>query len=401
MHPSESIYCTKSEKLKGKRIAVAVTGSIAAIETVKLVRELIRHGAEVHPIMSPESQKIIHSTSLEFASGKEPILEIGGDVAYIGLMEGEKRANLLLIAPCTSNTLSKIACGMSDTIVTLFATQAMGLNIPMIIVPSMHLPMYKNPIIANHMKDLKKLGVEFVEPKVEESAAKLPEIDDVVARVFKKIGKDAGTLKKNKVIVIGGATREPIDDVRFVTAHSTGATAVELAISAYERGADVELWMGGCETSIPNYIAARRFGTTNELASLVKDMKCDYCFVPAAISDFTPQKKKGKIPSTKKEMDVTFKATPKVIDSIRKNSDCFLVGFKAEHGISRDELVTRALKRLKSTKLDMIVANDLTDVGKDESEIVIIDKKGKCTEARGSRKDIAESIWKAVVDGTR
>jgi phosphopantothenoylcysteine decarboxylase/phosphopantothenate--cysteine ligase len=332
MHPSESIYCTKSEKLKGKRIAVAVTGSIAAIETVKLVRELIRHGAEVHPIMSPESQKIIHSTSLEFASGKEPILEIGGDVAYIGLMEGEKRADLLLIAPCTSNTLSKIACGMSDTIVTLFATQAMGLGIPLIMVPSMHLPMYKNPIIAEHIKNLKKLGVEFVEPK-------LPEMDEIVAKTFKKIGKSAGSLKKNKVIVIGGATREPIDDVRFVSAHSTGATAVELAISAYERGADVELWMGGCEKRIPDYIITKRFGTTNELASLVKGMKCDYCFVPAAISDFAPEKEKGKIPSSKKKLEIAMKATPKVIESIRKNSDCFLVGFKAEHGASRQSMI--------------------------------------------------------------
>jgi phosphopantothenoylcysteine decarboxylase/phosphopantothenate--cysteine ligase len=234
----------------------------------------------------------------------------------------------------------------------------------------MHLPMYKNPIIAEHIKNLKKLGVEFVEPKVAESAAKLPEMDEIVARTFKKIGKSAGSLKKNKVIVIGGATREPIDDVRFVSAHSTGATAVELAISAYERGADVELWMGGCEKRIPDYITTKRFGTTNELASLVKGMKCDYCVVPAAISDFAPEKEKGKIPSSKKKLEVAMKATPKVIESIRKNSDCFLVGFKAEHDISREELVSRAQKRLKSTKLDMIVANDLADVGRDESEIV-------------------------------
>jgi phosphopantothenoylcysteine decarboxylase/phosphopantothenate--cysteine ligase len=288
---------------------------------------------------------------------------------------------------------------MSDTIVTLFATQAMGLGIPMIIVPSMHLPMYKNPIISSHIKNLKKFGIDFVEPKVEESAAKLPEMDDIVARVFRKIGTAAGTQKKNKVVVIGGATKEPIDDVRFVAARSTGATAIELAVSAYERGADVELWMGSCETSIPNYIATKRFQTTNELASLVKNIKCDYCFVPAAISDFAPDKEKGKISSSKKTLDITLKATPKIIEVIRKRSDCFLVGFKAEHGISRDELVSRGFKRLKSTGLDMIVANDLTKVEKDTSEIVIIDKKGRWKAVGGSRKDIADTIWKAVVDG--
>jgi phosphopantothenoylcysteine decarboxylase/phosphopantothenate--cysteine ligase len=399
MHPSEDIWCAKSDKLKGKRIVVGVTGSIATVESVKLIRELIRHGASVHPIMSQEAQKIIHPTSLEFASGNKPIIEVGGDVAYINLLEGENKADLLLIAPCTSNTLSKVATGISDTIVTLFATQALGLRIPMIIVPSMHLPMYQNPIISENMKTLKKLGVEFLEPRIDESAAKLPGIDEIVAKVIRMTGKNSGTLKKNKVIVIGGATKEPIDDVRFISAYSTGTTAIELANIAYERGAEVELWMGRTEVAIPGHLKAKRFETTSELAELAQKLSCDYCLVPAAISDFAPKKTKGKISSNKKKLNLELEALPKIIDKIRKKSKCYLVGFKAEHSIPEKELISRAMERLKSAKLDMIVANDLTKVGKDKSEIIIIDKKGRWAKTKGSKSVLADNIWAAVIDG--
>jgi len=398
MHPSKAICCTKSEKLKGRRIVVAVTGSIATVESVKLVRELIRHGAEINPIMSQEAQKIVHPTALEFASGNKPIVDIGGDVAYIGLLEGEKKADLLLIAPCTSNTLSKIACGISDTIVTLFATQAIGLKIPIIIVPSMHLPMYENPLISSKIKTLKKLGVEFIEPRIEESAAKLPGMDEVVSKVIRAIGKDAGALRKKKVVIIGGATKEPIDDVRFVTAHSTGATAVELARSAFEKGAEVELWMGRSEEALPGYVKTTRFGTTAELSKHAQKLRCDYCLVPAAISDYAPKKIKGKIPSSLKSLDVSMKPLPKIIDGIRKRNRGFLVGFKAEHSVPKKELIARALKRLKSARLDMIVANDLSKVRKENSEVIIIDKKGKWTEVKGPKAEIAEKIWAAVIN---
>lgn len=399
MHPSEEIWCAKSDKLKGKRVVVGTTGSIAAVETVKLIRELIRHGAEVYPIMSQESQRIIHPTSLEFASGNKPIVDVGGDVAYINLLEGETKADLLLVAPCTANTLSKIATGISDTIVTLFATQALGLNIPMIIVPSMHIPMYKNPIISDNIKTLKKLGVEFIEPRIDESAAKLPGIDEVVAKVIRSIGKSAGSLKKNKVVVIGGATKEPIDDVRFISAYSTGGTAIELAKNAFEMGAAVELWIGRCEEELPDYLPVRRYETARELTELTRKLTCDYCLVPAAISDYAPKKAKGKISSSQKKLGLELEALPKIIDSIRKKSKCFLVGFKAEPSVPKKELISRALQRLKRGHLDMIVANDLSKVGDKKSEVIVIDKKGRWAETKGSRAEIAESIWTAVIDG--
>ncbi|MEE9115548.1 MAG: flavoprotein, partial [Thermoplasmata archaeon] len=111
MHPSEAIYCQKSEKLEGKTIVMGVTGSIAATECVKLIRELVRHGAKVIPVMSEWGQKIIHPNSLEFASGQKPIIQIDGSVQYVDICGENGYADLMLIAPATANTIAKIAHG--------------------------------------------------------------------------------------------------------------------------------------------------------------------------------------------------------------------------------------------------------------------------------------------------
>ncbi|HEC72138.1 MAG TPA: hypothetical protein ENI36_00875, partial [Thermoplasmatales archaeon] len=119
MHPVEEIKGEKSNKLSNKRIVVGITGSIAAVETVKLCRELIRHGAEVYPVMTESATKIIHPDALEFATGKKPILRLTGKIEHVELC-GKTRnpADLLLIVPCTANTISKIALGIDDTPVT-------------------------------------------------------------------------------------------------------------------------------------------------------------------------------------------------------------------------------------------------------------------------------------------
>ena len=130
MHPVNEIRCSKSCKLEGKRIVLAVTGSIAAVECVKLARELIRNGAEIIPVMTKSAQKIIQPNTLEFATGNPPVLEIDGGVQHVAYCgEVADRADMLLIAPSTANTISKIAFGIDDTSVTTFATTAIGSKI--------------------------------------------------------------------------------------------------------------------------------------------------------------------------------------------------------------------------------------------------------------------------------
>ena len=168
MHPSQAILCQKSEKLKKKTVVLGITGSIAATECVKLARELIRHGANVVPVMSDWGQKIIHPISMEFATGHTPITEIDGSVQYVDLCGDSGIADLMLIAPATANTISKIAYGITDSTVSLFGVTTMGSKTPLMIVPAMHISLYDQPIIDENMRKLwldynEKYGTEKLE----------------------------------------------------------------------------------------------------------------------------------------------------------------------------------------------------------------------------------------------
>ena len=397
MHPSQRIYCTKSEKLKGKKIVLGITGSIAAVEDVKLIRELIRHGADVTPVMSRESTRIVHPNSIQFASGKAPIIELDGSVPYVSLCGEGGDASLLLIAPSTANTISKIACGIDDTPVTTFATAAMGSGIPLMIAPAMHESMYTNPTVAVNLNMLRKVGVEFVEPKFSEEKAKMADMESIVAAVIRKLGsRDLGG---KKVVVIAGSTEEPIDDVRAITNRSSGATGIELAKSAYERGASVELWIGRHEVQVPSYIETKDFATVEDLEQLVKALRCDYCLVPAAISDFATRKTKGKIPSRKGGFRLDLTPTPKVLKSIRSRTKGIVVGFKAEYGVTAKELEEKAKSMVKESRLDFAVANDLKDVKRDRTKVIVIDSGGGRMEVEGTKSSVADKIWSAVLHG--
>ena len=160
MHPSNEIRGVKSKMLSNKRIVLGVTGSIAAVETIKLSRELIRYGAEVYPVMSQSATKIVHPDSLWFATGNKPIVELSGAAEHVSFCGRVKNpVDLLLISPCTANTISKIAHGIDDTSVTTFATTAIGSGVPILIVPAMHLSMYDHKIIQENTWDSKLIDV--------------------------------------------------------------------------------------------------------------------------------------------------------------------------------------------------------------------------------------------------
>jgi phosphopantothenoylcysteine decarboxylase / phosphopantothenate---cysteine ligase len=396
MHPSQRIRSVKSVKLKGKQIVLAVTGSIAAVETVKLSRELIRHGADVVPVLSRDATEIVHPNALHFATGRVPITRIDGSVPYIELVGTDGTADLLLIAPATSNTIAKVGMGIDDTVVTTFAQNALGAGIPILIAPAMHETMYNNPLIAAHIRTLEKLGIEFVTPKFEEEKAKLADLEEIVERVIRRVG--SRELEGKRVVVITGSTMEPIDDVRVVTNRSTGETGLELAKIAFEKGADVELWLGRHHAAVPTFLPTKTFETTEDLAALASSLDADICIVPAAISDFTTKKTKGKIPSRGGAITLELLPTPKVLPALRKGAR-MLVGFKAEAGVSGADLKSRATALMKEAGLDLVVANDVAKVARGRTSILIIDRKGEADSFEGSKSLAAEKIWRAVLHG--
>ena len=397
MHPAERIRGVKTAKLQGKTIVLGVTGSIAAVETVKLARELIRHGADVHAVLSKSATAIVHPNALQFATGHEVDIQLDGNMRYLQMCGKDGKADLLLIAPCTSNTISKIANGIDDTTVTTYGVNALGSGIPILIAPAAHETMMDNPAVQENVRKLEALGVEFVEPKREESKAKLADLDTIVARVIRRLGPR--DLQGKRVLVIAGSTVEPIDDIRVVSNRSSGATGVELARAAFEHGADVELWLGRHEVDAPSWIPAKSFDTTADLAAMVTEARADVCLVPAAISDFSPKKRKGKIPSREGGLTLDLEPTPKVLAALRKGTKGALVGFKAESGVTPAELKAKAMALLKEADLDLVVANDVSAVKREATAITIFDRKGRSVTFAGSKSLAAEQVWRAVLHG--
>ena len=397
MHPSKEIQGVKSNYLSKKRIVLGVTGSIAAVETVKLARELIRHGAEVYPVMTPSATKIIHPDALYFATGNKPVVELTGAAEHVFFCGRVKKpVDLLLICPCTSNTISKIAHGIDDTSVTTFATTAIGTGIPILIVPAMHLSMYDHKIVQQNIEKCKQIGIKFISPFIERNKAKMPEVDEIVSYVIREIGRQ--DFKGKKILVIGGATVESIDNVRIVTNRSSGKTAVSLAVNAFYRGADVELWHGFIKMDIPKYIKTTVFESVKDLLKLLKTKnlkKFDVVILAAAVSDYIPEKHKGKIPSGIENFVIKMSPAPKIITYLRKQvPKSVLVGFKVEE--KKENLKEKAMELLRKNKLDFVVGNTISGFTRDENEIWIYDKKGEIDHKKDKKEILANHILDVV-----
>lgn len=393
MHPADHIRGTKSDKLKGRKVVLGVTGSIAAVECVKLCRELIRHGAEVHVVMSKDAQTIVHPYSMEFASGRPVTTEIDGRVQHVSFCgDVPDRADLLMIAPATANTISKVACGIDDTPVTTFATTALGSGIPVIVVPAMHGTMIRHRAVMENIERLRALGVHVVEPRMEEAKAKMPDIEHIVSCAILVVGKN--DLVGRRVLVIAGATEEPIDDIRVVTNRSSGETGVEVARAAYERGASVDLWMGRCDVDIPSFLNTTRYSTFKELAALVEGLDHDVVFFPAAVSDYSPVKTEGKIPSDQDSVTVKLVRNPKLIDGIRAK---VVVGFKAQAKMDDDALMSEARRLLERSKCSLVVANKIEDVQKGRTKVAIVTAGGNRHHIEGAKAQVADKVIDIIV----
>jgi phosphopantothenoylcysteine decarboxylase/phosphopantothenate--cysteine ligase len=384
-----------STSLDGKTIVLAITGSIAAVRCVELARELRRNGAVVYVVMSDAARKIIHPESMRYATGNPVIIEITGDVEHVDFCGIQGRTALLLIAPCTANTIGKIAHGIDDTPVTTFAATAFGSGIPIMIVPAMHGSMYDHPIVIENIGKLTELGVEFVNPVTEDGAAKIAGTDEIVLRVERAVGKK--TLSGKKIIITGGATAEAIDPIRILTNRASGKTGIELAFAAFRKGAQVTLVHRGClgvQGICEFYAESAKDMTDAVIEELGKGY--DLLISAAAISDFTVTPSKNKIKSGK-EVRLTLESAPKLIKEVRSiYPELRIIGFKAETGVSEEELIKRACKSMESSKLCMVVANDVSSggIGTEYNTVYIIDEWVKSVS--GTKREIAREIMDKV-----
>jgi len=401
-HSSKSIIGSKSKELLGKRIILCVTGSVAAIRSPDVARELMRLGADVYVVMTNMAEKIVHPYALEWSTGNPVVTELTGQIEHVTYGgEHEKRADLILVAPSTANTIGKAATAIDDTPVTTLLTTAIGARIPIIFAPAMHASMYKHPIVVENIKKLQSIGIDFLMPRFEEGKAKIPDTTEIVEAVKLKLCKNQD-LKGLRFLITAGPTRSYIDAFRYITNPSSGKMGVAIAEEALERGAEVTLVYGPATHPPPAAAKIIKIETTEEMLEVVvkelKSIKYDVAVLSAAAADFgLDDRKMEKTSSDQGEWVLKLKALPKIIAQVKKTSpDIFLVGFKAEYNITQEELIERSYKRLKEMNMDLIVANDVgkenTGFNVDTNEVFIVDPKKKTIHVPLTQKREVASI---------
>ena len=382
-HPTLWIRESKGKILSGKTIVLGVTGSIAAVQTIQLARELIRYGASVHAVATDAALHIIHEEALHYATGNPVITALTGRVEHVEFFGASGRADLFLIAPATANTISKIAAGIDDTPVTTFATTAIGENKKIMIVPAMHESMYRHPKVLENLAILKSWGIDIVGPRIEEGIAKIADIDEIVLRVLRTLG--GHSLAGTSVFVTSGATAEAIDPIRILTNRASGKTGDAIAREAYIRGAEVYLFHRTVSKyhRLPDFhdvfteSCSDMIHAVTEKVALANPPKFgkNILISAAAISDYTLDAAGSKIKSGDSDLILKFRPTKKLIEeACYTDPDLFIVGFKAEADVLFEELIDLAVAKIEDGVVDMVVANDVREkgMGTDDNDVYLV-----------------------------
>ncbi len=401
--PLKDIRSTHGRELSGKRVVLCVTGSVASIESPALARELMRHGAEVFSVMSPAATKLLRPNLLEWATGNPVVTSLTGKTEHVRLAgQWPGKAHLILVAPCTANTISKIAMGIDDTPATTFASMALGSKIPLVICPAAHEPMYRNPSVSSNLSRLRELGAEIVEPKFEEGKAKMADVPTIVARVMRVLAKR--DLEGKRIMITGGPTVEFIDPVRVITNLSSGIMGLSLAEEAWRRGAEVCYVFGG-DLAAPEFIKNKRVLTTEDLRKAVLDElkreKYDVFISAGAPADFAPGRRADrKIPTKQGGFTLKLLPTRKIVSEVKRRwKGLYVAGFKAETPESSGELKRTANQFMKESRVNLVVANDVTGgkvFGSRFSEVLILTKRRTVRVGRDIKENVASRILDVI-----
>jgi len=384
-HPSKDITGAKGSELAGRKVALLVSSSVASFKAPEIARELMRHGADVHVVVTPATEKMVGSDLLEWATGNRVVKELTGKLEHIALAgNSSTRVDLVLVSPATANTIGKLASGIDDTAVTTVAATAIGSKIPVLVAPAMHEPLYDHPIVRENIERLKRIGVEFIDPEIVEGKAKIASTDRIVRAVIAKLASHKKDLQGLRVLVTAGPTVEHIDPVRVITNRSSGKMGVAIAEETVSRGAETTLILGPGSILPPPGAKTVRIESTEELLdATVRELRQgrhDLVFAAGAPSDYKPRSASPRKLKTRKEKSITLElqATPKVIAEARKaGPNAFIVAFKTEHNVSNEELISEAVEILSERTADLVAANDVGHEGvgfqADTNELYVVD----------------------------
>ncbi|MCC6499219.1 MAG: bifunctional phosphopantothenoylcysteine decarboxylase/phosphopantothenate--cysteine ligase CoaBC [Anaerolineales bacterium] len=354
--------------LSNKRILLGVTGSIAAYKAADLASKLTQAGAQVDAILTDAAQKFVTPLTFQSVTGRRAYADsdLWGDEAHVLHVGLGHTADLLVIAPCTANTLAKLAHGQADSLLTV---TALASTCPLLIAPAMDGGMYNHAATQENLDTLKKRGAYILEPSEGHLASglsgkgRLPETPELIGRIRVILGRD-GWLANRKVIVTAGGTQEPLDPVRVLTNKSSGKQGYALAQAALDAGAQVTLITTPTSLTPPVGAEVVHVQTAKQMLDAVLSQSSDaeVLIMAAAVADFRPKnaaqdkmKKESGVPQ------VELEGTEDILKAVAgRRSEMkrlkVVVGFAAE---SRD-LLENAANKLESKRLDLIAANDIS-----------------------------------------
>ena len=393
--------------LKGKKIVLGITGSIAAYKSCLIIRGLIKAGAEVQVVITPAGKEFITPITLSALTHKPVVSEFFSqrDGTWNSHVDLGLWADAMLIAPCTASTLGKMANGIADN---MLITTYLSMKAPVFIAPAMDLDMYQHPTTQQNMERLRSFGNEIIEPQSGflasglEGKGRMEEPEAIVA--YLDAFFDEKDLKGKKIMLTAGPTYEKIDPVRFIGNYSSGKMGFALAEECARRGAEVTLIAGPVSLKTPCPTIRRiDVESCQQMydAATTTFPDCDAAILCAAVADFRPAEQADrKIKREKDDLTLRLQPTHDIAAALgqMKRDDQILVGFALE---TNDEQAN-AQKKLEKKNLDFIVLNSLRNKGtcfqSDENQISILskdeqrdfDKKAKAAVAR----DIVDELLK-------
>jgi phosphopantothenoylcysteine decarboxylase / phosphopantothenate---cysteine ligase len=377
------------------RVLLGVTGGIAAYKACELCRLLVKDGHDVVPLVTPGAERFVTAETFR-ALARRP----AGDDVYLHLT----RADLLVVAPCTANTLAKLAHGLADNVLTEAAVAHRG---PVVVAPAMNPRMWAHPATRANAEALRARGVVLVGPDEGETAegelgvGRMAEPEEILRAVRDVVDGD-GPLRGKRVLVSAGGTREPVDAVRYVGNRSSGRMGVEIAAEARRRGADVTLLAANLAVPAPAGVDLVETPTAADLEreALAGAEVADVVVMAAAIADYRPAEAlAAKRPKDASAWTLELEPTTDVLSALgaRRRAGQLLVGFAAETG---EDGLGRARDKLANKGADLIVLNNVgrTDIGFDavENEVTLVTATTERTIAKAPKDEIAAAILDEV-----
>ena len=384
-----------SDRLQDKRIALLVTGSIAAIKAPLIARSLRRQGAEVVAFASPEALRYTTVDALEWSTTNKVVTRLTAASEHLS---DDNPFAAYLVAPATYNTINKLRYGIADGVITAAVASAIGRmekgKTKVLIAPTMHGSLH-NSLLTESLKYLQAMGIEIIPPLVAYGKNNLPAESTIVASVIRAISTSA--LKNVPILVTGGTTPTPIDNVRILTNRFTGRLSGWIAEELYLRGARVKLIRGQGSYYPPSYLPHRPIDTYDEYRhDVIEELSYhnyQWAIFSAAVADYQPKQVfPGKIPSGGALQSIDLIPTKKVIAEVRaKFPHLGMITFKYQENITHEELIEIAQQRLQQG-YQMVVANRGEEKGDNGEQIAYLVTKNDPSQKAIGKESIAMAI---------